>query len=88
MTSDWYEKLFMPLWNPILHQLYKMANHELPHLRSMHLFVYSDQADHFLYKRVENTHNEFATSYSNPGQWIETKRECLNSFWRSDWFED
>jgi len=86
MTSDWDGNLIMPLWNPILHQLYRMANHELPHLRSLHLFVFSGQMDHFLYKRVENTHNEFVASYPNSRQWIETNEE--HPSWLSDWFED
>jgi len=83
MTSYSYGELFTPLWNPILHQLYKMANHELQHLRSLYLCV-SD--DHFLYKRVGNTPNEFATSCSASERWMEMKD--FNPYLGNDWFED
>jgi len=80
MTSYSYGELFTPLWDPILHQLYKMANHELRHLRSLYL---SGIKGHLLYKRVGNTPNEFATPCSDSGRWMEMK--VCN---RNDWFED
>jgi len=83
MTSYSYGELFTPLWDPILHQLYKMTNHELQHLRSMYL---SASDDNLLYKRVENTPNEFATSCSDSGRWMEMKD--FNPYLGSDWFED
>jgi len=83
MTSYPHGNLFRPLWNPILHQLYKMANHELQHLRSLYLSVSND---HFLYKRVGNTPNEYATSCSDSGRWMEMKD--IKPYLGNDWFED
>jgi hypothetical protein len=87
-TSTFYGNSFMPLWNPILQQLSKMANHELQQLRSLDLFMFGSRTDHFLYKRVENKPNEFATSCSDSGRWIEMKEDRSISTWRSDWFEN
>jgi len=84
MTSYSYGDLSTPLWDPILHQLYKMANHELQHLRS--LYVLSVSNDRFLYKTVGNMPNQFATSCSDSGRWVEMKD--FNSYLGSDWFED
>ena len=81
----------MPLWSPILHQLYKMANHELQRLRSLDLFVTNNEMDHFLYKKMETTPNGFAPSYSDSsdsGRWMEKKIDYFISDWGSEWFED
>ena len=78
----------MPLWTPILHQLYKMANHELRHLRSLDLFMTNYEMDHFLYKKVETTPNRSAPSCSDSGRWMEQKIDYFMSGWGSDWFED
>jgi len=83
MTSYSYGELSTSLWNPIVHQLYKIANHELQHLRSLYLSV-SD--GHFLYKRVGNLPNEFATTCSASGRWMEMKR--FNPYLGNGWFED
>ncbi len=85
MTSGSFGDLFTPLWSPILHQLYKMANHELPYLRSLDLSVISNQTNnHFLYKKVENTPNEFAPFCSDSGRWMEMEVDI----WGNGWFED
>lgn len=87
MISELYGNLFMPLWGPVLHQLYTMANHELQHLRSLDVFVTSYEMDHFLYKKVETTPNGFAPPGSDSGQWVEMKIDYFTSDWGSDWFE-
>ena len=86
MTSESYGNLFTPLWDPILHQLYKMANHELRYLCSLELLAVGDRVGNFLYKRVGGAPNDSATSCSESGRWMEMKDFMSN--WRSDWFED
>lgn len=84
MTSDSFGDLFTPLWSPILHQLYKMANHELRYLRSLDVYAISNQPDNrLLYKKVENTPNEFAPCCSDSGRWMEMKIDI----WDIGWFE-
>jgi hypothetical protein len=63
-----------------------MTNQELQHLRSLDISVSNDQMDHFLFKRVGNKANDFATSCSDSGRWMET--EGFFPDWSGDWFED